>query len=293
MSQLSQEPPVLPPGKTVEACSTQEKVGYLAELTKYNEYLSQKIRSVHNGEGCVNAGTLHRTHNVHDSMTTGADDKRDDAHDTSQSSVFTLHSNATLISLAPPSPFDTQPFRYLFQQDAGKGKESRQKPRLWTEIGQGNTFEEEKNTGKLVTKRKNKKRKERKQNKKSDKCPSFENLSSCLALEGEKSDGDSTSGWFLEDGLSVACSQPKPAAKVPPKDPQKEKLRDDAYDVLSAAYYKIFSLEHMVYHCDDDALVKVITQEVSLMSNRLSQFIDDVEKASEAAGSESQNNGTN
>lgn len=272
---LTQQPPKLPSGKKVEACSTQEKIEYLAQLHMYSDYLSAKLEYARESDGRTdikptgeesmpasrNVNISTQNEDVPSSVMTRRDDSIEDYYSS-------IDPAAPLLSLAPRSPFDTQPYRYLFQQQ-GRSDEPK-RVRLWTEIGQANSLEVEQKAGQILVR---------------EKKPKI-NPEWCSSVEGASDSGDDCDGWTLSDvpGASPIGMQAQAPSVVPPRQrsPEREQMRDEAYDILSAASNKICQLEQFVFDNDDDEFVRNVASDVARMSARLSEYIEQAEAAEKA-----------
>lgn len=264
---LSQSQPGIPKGKALQACNTQEKCDYLESLKVYSVYLSDKIAKALRNKGQNTSTLLSDTTTVQGPETrhiAPANEETTSSQETSDTDHFAGFYSGQLISLAPRSPFDSEPYRHLFQQEKSKpaAVPPKRKMKLWTAIGDANSLEVQQKGAKVYVKEKPKE------------PPTTEENAMCFSSQDKTS---SSSGDCLSPDLLAVPSSP-PRNLPPKKDPVKEQLRHDAWDILNAAYDKLSYLETLVYHSPDDNYVIEVMETVKEMSQRLTEFVEQGEK---------------
>lgn len=279
VTELSQPEPTLPDGKTLEACSMQEKMIFLARLHQYSAYLSQKIAEAMRAtqakdikyDSHSESTKCCQSHDIGQAPFEAEAKEEDDTH-----TLYASCQHGKTLSLPGPSVFDSQELKSEFLQEQGKisAKERNDKVQLSTEIGKANRLEVEENKGKVVI------REKVHSHAAVTEAADWSSTSDAWLCDvaDEQSQESSYSEW-LKDVITQPSQSPKAAPAPPPKmDAAKENLCHAAWDVLHATYTKLFYLESVVYHSTDDEFVKQVKGDVTQMSERLSEFIEKAEQ---------------
>lgn len=297
-------PPHVPGAKHIDVCSTQEKKAFLSQLNTYSKYLDGKIMQARlNDEQQDNCNSVCGCSNDDDlvpsqgqagcnsdttSITDGSEDPstRDSCED---SFIYTMPSESYpyRISLAPPSPFDSQPFRYLF-----KPQDDEINNNTLSINASDSTIPAAQRTPETALETVN----DAAANKLSG---SDANLSlswttspdswGLHSLEEHKKDAEHEEGHnsqeaqeepnhdycYPEEDEAIPAAQQSNVQYS--SDHSFEKLRDDAWDALSTADNRISQLQYLIHMQRNDDFVRNITAEVSAMSQRLMELIDQTE----------------
>lgn len=316
---LSQEEPTLPEGKTVETSSTQEKIDYLSRLRNFSDYLAEKIRRARAGtssvtdEECssplvlkdrkddrailqVEKSETRSSRDTHDGVQENDDEQTD-----STNSIFSINSDAEFISLPTPSPFHSQEFRRLYPtQDSHQSENHINSANAWsdTEVV-ASTAKEGQSDGEWkqfdspdlfsVSQESDSKVADGTENARHDQSAS----ATYTPMRSQSSDSWPPLGQRTrsEEDISItnqrSCEEQEDASDMTPlgqngdeTEAERNMLRQEAYNALSLAYYKLSQLQQLSFEGVDDRILKNLTAEAIKISQRMTHYIKKAEGTS-------------
>lgn len=313
---LSQSPPHEPGGKAIALCSVEEQELFLSQLIMYNKYLDGKLH-----QAGMKFSQLHSQHESKSQNPPEQDAEADASGLTSQapseqqsssedSEIYTLRDigDADLISLAPPSPFDSQPFRYLLENEEDKfqhkvdedahnidtqedmfccdpegGMSMNQSINVQCQAEMCPSLGQDERHGNASNAPDRNRLEYKAGGTFAQKVPSTATNGKERPSQNSPAWSTSPESWGVQDGdgnmnysFELFSDQ-----ETGPHSPEEtvtlkntcENWRDQASDVLKAACYKLFQLEKSLHQCDEE-FGKSMTAEVENMSKRLTEFIE-------------------